>query len=72
MTKRREKIKELVSKLDIKGLEELWNRTIEEQGNGAIYTIRELTMNRMEEINPVAFERWLDADDETDFSFFYH
>lgn len=71
MSKRREKMTNLINKLDINGLEKLWIRIKSEDGNGGIYTLRELAMNRMEEINAIAFDKWLDSDDDSDFSFFH-
>lgn len=71
MSNRRQKMTKLINTLDVKGLEKLWTRVAVEEGNGGIFTLRELIMNRLEEINPAAFDCWLDQENDSDFSVFY-
>lgn len=61
----------LIETLDIKGLRELWLRTdrVEEKDGKSL--VRGLVMDRLEALNPEAFETWLEADNDTDFSMFY-
>ena len=56
----------LINKLDVTGLEQLWEVVSKERGNH-VSIIRGLVMDRLENINPQAFERWLDQENESDF-----
>ena len=66
-----ERANKLINTLDIKGLRELWLRTdrVEEKDGKSL--VRGLVMDRLEVLNPGAFETWLEADNDTDFSMFY-
>lgn len=66
-----DRMEKLISRLDVKGIEQLWLRAKREEQHEGIHTLRGLAMDRLEELNPEAFEQWLEADDDTDFSFFY-
>ena len=66
-----ERTEKLVSTLDIKSLQNLWIRTNKLGDKDGKHILREMIMDRLENINIEAFDVWLDASDNTDFSMFY-
>lgn len=64
------KAEALVKKLDLNGLRDLWLRTRTVKEDDGKILLRKLVMDRLEELNPTAFEIWLDQEDELDFSVF--